>query len=232
MLEQGTCRSPRVLRKTIKGGRKGEMKKILLMIAAVGAFGCLNLLGSSFKYPNPGTIAPTYTFTATTSGDEVGYFYGATAGYTNWIGVWVNGTQLGGWALDNHTSQVGDWVDFGHVNAGDTIVFALKANGGSYVVSSDPTMNKDGINHVYTTAFPGGTKNGVKIPAGTLVAFEDLMYPHSDLNYNDEDVVFSNLTATFDPAVVTPEPGSLALLGTGLAAVSLGLVRRKKVSIN
>ena len=72
-----------------------------------------------------GTVAPAFTYTAATTGDETGYFYGSTAAYVNWIGVWANGTQLGAFALNNHTSKFGKAFDFGHVNAGDKIVFAL-----------------------------------------------------------------------------------------------------------
>jgi PEP-CTERM motif len=203
------------------------MKKLLAMLA-VGSCSCLGLFGTSLGYANPGIVAPAFTFTAQSSGEEVGYFMGSTAGFTNLIGLWVNGKQLGSFALNNHTSQVGDSVDFGHVNAGDTLVFALQANDGSYVVSSDPSMNSDSISHVYTSSYTGGTENGVTIPAGTFVAFEDLLSPGSDLNYNDENVVFSNVAATAADPTATPEPASMLLLGTGLAGTALVAAKRKK----
>jgi hypothetical protein len=173
-------------------------------------------------------VAPTYTYTAATSGDEIGYFYGSTAGFTNMIGLWVNGSQLGSFALNNHTSQFGDWFDFGHVNAGDTLVFALRVVNDGYTVSSDPSMNSDGINHAYTTSFAGETRSDVMIPGGTFVAFEDLRAPNSDLNYNDEDVVFSNVAASAVDPTATPEPASILLLGTGLVATAFGIKRRKR----
>jgi hypothetical protein len=189
---------------------------------------CGGLLAfSSPVYSGYGTVAPTYTFTAATTGQEVGYFYGTTAGDTDLLGVWDNGVQLGTWALNNHTTAVGTPYNFGQVNAGDTIVFALYDQSRNDTVYSDPAMNADGLNHTYTTAFSGSSKNGMTIPAGTFVAFEDLLRSqHSDFNYNDEDVVFSDLTATLDPPAA-PEPSTLLLLGLGLAGTAVGLRRKK-----
>jgi hypothetical protein len=59
------------------------------------------------------------------------------------------------------------------------------------------------------------------IPAGVYLGFEDQLATISDLDYNDEDVVFSNVGMT-----ANPEPMSFVLFGTGLLA--LGLFRRKK----
>lgn len=183
-------------------------------------------------YSTPGKVAATYTYTAATTGQEVGYFYGSTAGDTDLLGVWDNGVQLGTWALNNHTSTFGMSYDFGGVKAGDTLVFALYDTNRKYTVYSDPAMNSDGINHAYTTAFAGQTKGGMTIPVGTFVGFEDLLMPHSDLNYNDEDVVFSDLVATpgvgGNPTTATPEPSSILLLGMGLAGTAFGLFRRKR----
>lgn len=201
------------------------MKRILSLMGVAVCSGVLGLAAP--VYSNPGTVAPTYTFTAATSGQEIGYFYGSSAGDIDLIGVWDNGKQLGTFALNNHTSTFGESFDFGGVTAGDTIVFALEDTARGYTVYSDPAMNSDGINHTYTTPFAGGTKGSATIPAGTFVAFEDLLMPHSDLNYNDEDVVFSDLAAA-PFALTTPEPGSLLLLGLGLLGTGLGLARRKR----
>jgi len=78
-------------------------------------------------------------------------------------------------------------------------------------------MNSDGVNHVYSTDFGGNSL----VPAGTFVAFEDLQ-GGGDLNYNDENFVFTNVSTSNG----VPEPGSLALLGAALAG--LAVARRRK----
>ncbi len=201
------------------------MKRSLSLVGMVLCGSLLSFAGP--MYTDVGMVAPAFTFTAATSGDEVGYFYGSTAGDLDEIGFWDNGIQLGAWSLSNHGSNFGESVNFGHVNAGDTIVFALEDVSRGYTVYSDPTMNSDGINHAYTTSFDWTAKGSVTIPAGTFVSFEDLLMPHSDLNYNDEDVVFSDLAAT-PLASTTPEPSSVLLLGLGLVGTALGIARKRR----
>jgi hypothetical protein len=58
---------------------------------------------------------------------------------------------------------------------------------------------------------------------GTFVAFEDLPFPGSDFNYNDEDFVFTDVSVAVNSA---PDSAStLTLFGMGLAAV--GMLRRR-----
>jgi hypothetical protein len=167
-------------------------------------------------------VASSHFFNAVETGDLVGYFSGSSAAYENQIGVFVNGVQLGGYGLDNHSSTVGQSVNFGHVNAGDSIVFALNVLSEGYKLYSNTALNSDSMDHTYATVFSGGTSNGAMIPAGVYLGFEDQLATISDLDYNDEDVVFSNVGMT-----ANPEPMSFVLFGTGLLA--LGLFRRKKV---
>jgi hypothetical protein len=152
----------------------------------------------------------------------VGYFDGSSAAYDNQIAVFVNGVQLGGYSLDDHSSAVGQSVNFGHVNAGDSIVFALNVLSEGYKLYSNAAMNSDNMNHTYATVFSAQTIGGAMIPDGVYLGFEDQLATISDLDYNDEDVVFSNVGMT-----ANPEPMSFVLFGTGLLA--LGLFRRKKI---
>lgn len=202
------------------------MRIHMKIVCAVAVAVCCSVaaFGTSADYPDAGMIAAGNSFAAARSGPEIGYFYGSTALYVNLIDVWDNGVELGSFALNNHTSTFGEAVDFGSVTAGDPLVLALEVTTKGYMVYSDPTMNSDGANHVYTSPFAGETKNGVTIAAGTFISFEDLLLPHSNLNYDDEDVVFSNVKAT--PLI--PEAGSLLLFGIGLAGLGMTFAWRQR----
>ena len=177
-----------------------------------------SLVAGPIPYPNPGTIAPEQVFQTPVSGDVTAYFYGSTAAFSEQIGLLVNGVQQGSWGLANHTSSFGQAFHLGTVTAGDTLVFALMVADTGYTLYSDSRFNPDGINHVYSTAFDGATNNGVLIPAGTFVGFEDSLQSFSDLNYNDETFVFTT---------TTPEASSLLLTSFGILAAGFGGWRRK-----
>ncbi len=193
------------------------------ILAALSATAVLALAANTQAAPVPyspvGTPnATTYTFTAAATGSLTAYFAGSTAGYTNDLGLLVNGVNTGIYGLNNQSSAYGQQLNFGSVNAGDNLVFILRnlspGNVGPWY--SQQSMNIDGVNHVYSSAYGGDTF----VPAGTFVAFEDL-HGGGDFNYNDENFVFTNV------ATSVPEPATLGLLGLGLAG--LGFIRRRRV---
>jgi hypothetical protein len=216
-----------------------------LVLAASAVVG-LGLLGAAaparadaIPYQNIGTPNPvTYSFTAKTTGDLIAYFAGSTATYDNQLGVLVNGVAQGGYGLDNHSSSVGEQYDFGLVTAGSTLVFVLHNLTLGNNAYSDPSLNvaydlngSDGHNHLYSTAYTATSPVLNGIPAGTFFAFEDLPFPYSDFNYNDEDFVFLDVATkiTSDAGFAAdpiPEPAALVLFGAGLAG--LRLVRRRR----
>ncbi len=171
-------------------------------------------------YPTPGIENPvTYTFTATNTGNITAYFAGSTASFENVLGMSVNGGAVGPFGLDNHSTPYGTSFVLGSVTAGDSLVFVMhNVVPGLGDLYSDPTLNAayDGggvHNHIYSTAF---ITDGV-IPTGTFVSFEDLPNGRgyvSDWNYNDEDFVFTNVSAT--PTVPVPAAvwGGIVLMGS------------------
>jgi PEP-CTERM motif len=184
---------------------------MLVLVAAMPA-------KADIIYPNPGTENPTtYSFTATSNGSLVAYFYGSGASFSESLGLLVNG-QNRGTALDNHSSAYGEMYNFGNVSVGDTLVFYIDVKDTGHTYYSDITMNSDGVNHIYSTAFAGNRK----IPAGTYVGFEDLSLHQTgwtDNNYTDEQFVFT--------VAAVPEPSTWAMMILGFAGVSFLAYRRR-----
>ena len=185
----------------------------------------------AIPYPNSGTPNTTaYSFTASTTGDIMAYFAGSTAGYDNELGMLVNGVSTGVIGLDDHSSFVGQQLDLGHANAGDTLVFVLQNNSVGMNAYSDPSMNVGydfdgsvGHNHIYSTAYTATAPILGSIPAGTFVAFEDLQFPNADFNYNDEDFVFTDVSVQTHG--VPDAASSLSLLGMGCGV--MGFLKRR-----
>jgi hypothetical protein len=165
-----------------------------------GAAGAATL----FPYANVGEYNNvTYTFKAQATGHVVAYFTGASAAYESQIGLVVNGVAETTFGLDNHSSQIGQSIDFGQVNAGDTLVFVLKilSLGGKEIYSS-PSLNSSfeggasKANQIFATTYDGTDGKLAGVPGGTSVSFEDQAVGHSDYDYNDETFVFTNVGLT------------------------------------
>jgi hypothetical protein len=185
-------------------------------------------------YPNMGQYNPvTYSFTAIKTGDVIGYFAGSDALFDNQVGLLVNGVLTSaGYGLDDHSSSIGQSFDFGHANAGDTLVFDLDVLSLGAHVYSDPSLNVPydtpgetiGHNHVYSTAYTATSPIFDSIPPGTYLAFEDESFPNSDFSYADENFVFTNVRLAS-----VPEPSSIVSMGLGLGGiVIIAIIRRRR----
>jgi hypothetical protein len=170
-------------------------------------------------YPNSGSEnLQTYSFTASSSGDLIAYFAGGDAALENQLGLLVNGVSTGFVGLNNHESKVGSSFNFGHVEAGDVLTFVDFVTG--YATwYSDPALNAGNGNHVYSTSAAAGEAYAGS-PAGTYVAFEDLIFPYSDYNYFDHTFVYT--------IAAIPEPSTWALMILGFAGVGCILYRRNR----
>jgi hypothetical protein len=188
-------------------------------------------------YPNSGNYnATTYSFVAAADTDVVAYIVGGFgAGYTNQLGLLVNGVlSSAGYGLGNHSSSVGDSFNFGAVKAGDQLVFVLHNVTLGADAYSDPSLNGSyddpawtgGNNHIYSTDYTATSPLFAGVPSGTYVAFEDLPFGGSDFNYDDESFVFQNVRIA-PPTAAVPEPATWAMMLAGFGAVGMAARRRK-----
>ena len=208
------------------------MRLSLIALVSILAAGSAPLFADNIPYANVGQLAPDQNFTAAASGSVTAYFYSSDAGDEDKIILWdkTSGVMTAP-SLDNHSAAVGSSVSLS-VTAGDSLVFIIdNISTGQYFssvdyfgVASPANYNDDGYNHAYSTPYSGGVSG---IPAGTYVGMEDLgvtgLKPltGSDLDYNDDNFIFTNVTAS-----PTPEPSSIVLFGTGLVGAA-GALRRK-----
>lgn len=126
-------------------------------------------------------------------------------------------------------SVIVNFVDTGIDFAGNAMGFYLNssANAGGGVWYSDTSLNSDGVDHMAAYAGEGQTVQippyspGPWLPNEWVLAWEDLDGSIADYDYTDFVVMVESISPV-------PEPGTLALLGTGL--LGIGAVLRKKKS--
>lgn len=196
---------------------------ILIKFAAAATFALSAVAAQAVVpvYPAQGTEnAALYSFTAAATGTIEAYFAGSTAGYTEELGLLVNGVDSGVLGLNNKTTANGAAISFGSVTAGDTLTFFINVFNTSKTWFSDKSLNSDSINHVWSTAYAGGDFG---IPAGTFFGFEDLT-GGGDLNYNDEKFVFTNVKTVGSDV---PEPAVWAMMIGGFGMIGAGLRGRR-----
>jgi len=198
---------------------------ILVSVAVQGA-----KAADAIPYSPNGYNATSYSFVAT-GGDITAYFASASAGNDNTVGAMIGGAAPTVFGLDDHSATVGQSLLLGSATAGETVVFVLDSNGA--FIYSDPAMNTgfdagpatgstDGHNHIYSTAYTATAPVFGNTPTGTFVAFEDLSFPNSDYDYNDEAFVVTGISAA-------PEPETWAMMLVGFAGLGAAMrsTRRK-----
>jgi hypothetical protein len=198
------------------------MRRLLLALVT-----CLSFLGGAntsqagiVPYPNIGTANPTvYNFTASFTGTIVAYFAGSSASYNQDISMLVNGVPTGIFGLNNHSSSIGQSLVLGNVTAGDILTFVDRVNTIGKSWFSNPALNLDGLNHIYSTSVTAGQISAL-IPAGTYIGFEDLV-GGGDRDYNDVQFVFVNV------ASAVPEPATWAMMLVGFLGLAHASRRRR-----
>jgi hypothetical protein len=179
-------------------------------------------------YLTRGTENPVeYNFTAASTGSITAYYAGSTAGFSENLGLMINGVKTDVTGLNNKTSVVGNLLDLGTAKAGDKLTFFIDVLTTKTSYYSDKSLNSDGVNHVFSAAYGGSAL----VPAGTYVGFED-MWRGGDFNYFDMSFVFQNVAAidvTPGNSNVggVPEPSSWAMLIAGFGLTGAAMRRRR-----
>ena len=193
------------------------------------------------------TCEQPMTITAQSTGDITGNLYYYSANFIDFVRIVdtnPNNSWTSPWMLENQLGTQQPKVDFGHALAGDVLVVelcdeqeqtALCASNSKnpYIFASDPTYSSDHVSHAVVNI--KGNVSDLANGGGSLSALiwmEDLAdKQHTDWDYNDSVIALHNVIVNFYQSngngidAPTPEPGTICLLASGLAA---GLIRLRK----
>ncbi len=216
-----------------------------LSVSAVASVGDNGLKCTTFGQ----TCATDGTIFAQSTGDIKGNIFYSDANFIDWVRVVDTNPQnswTSGWMLDNQRGIGQPSVDFGHALKGDILVVQIcdaelnaspcaDSSKNPYVFGSDPKYSADNVSHamVPMDGGAGATANNSG-PRTQLIWLEDLSFKqNSDWDYNDlvlslhnVDVAFPNNGGTSDTAPA-PEPGTICLLASGLAAGLIRTIKKK-----
>lgn len=185
-----------------------------------------DILGGDFTQAGNDFIGGAVTVTRVDDDLDQSYDFASWSVFAQ--AVWAGASQSFGTLEDGQLFSVGGDEDSVSGSAfdfdgGQGIVFKRFGNEFQTLeVSTDPTLNPNGKDHVVTYTY---TVDDIDGPVTSyLLFFEDLneTSPLSDWDYND--LVVELRGTPLEQDAIIPEPGSLALMGVGVFA----LLRRRR----